>query len=155
MKLSIGGPRAHGPVLMLACGLALGCGGKSVTGPDQDEFSPYGSAQIQGQATTLSGQPLDSVRVAVRYPSERAAEFTSAPGLSGSDGRYQASVFRILPTSNLIDTVTVMFIATVSQARFRRQDGSFPVDTIPLVVRFVAPGGTVSPLYINPRLPVF
>lgn len=153
MKLLIG-PRTHGPSLMLACGLAMGCAGKSVTGPDHTDFSPYGSGQIQGQATTLSGQPLDSVRVDVRYPSERAAEFTSAPGFSAPDGRYQASVFRILPTSNLVDTVTVMFIATASQVRFRRQDGSFPVDTIPLVVRFVAPGGTVSPLYVNPRLPV-
>ena len=153
MKLS-NGPHVHGPSLALACGLALGCAGKSATGPDHTDFSPYGSAQIQGQATTLSGQPLDSVRAEVRYPSERAAEFTSAPGYSASDGRYQTSVFRILPTSNLVDTVTVMFIATASQARFRRQDGSFPVDTISLVVRFVAPGGIVTPLYVNPRLPV-
>lgn len=125
-----------------------------MTGIDTNDFSPIGSAQLQGQATTLSGQPLDSVSVAVRFPADRTAEFTTSIGLSASDGRYQTSLYRILPTANATDTVTVTVFATATAARFRRQDGTFPVDTISLVVRLVATGGAVGPLYVNPRMPV-
>jgi hypothetical protein len=70
------------------------------------------------------------------------------------DGRFQADLYRILPTANVIDTVSVVVFSTATSVRFKRPDGSSPVDSVPLMIQLVSTGSPVNPVYFNLRVPV-
>jgi hypothetical protein len=144
--------RAAWLVTMAASGLLAGC---SATGSSPtSEFATFGRARIQGRATNAAGQPLDSVIANVVLAPNRAAEFTTAPGLSTADGRFQLDVVRIIPTANATDTVTLTFVAAASSTRFRGADGTLPRDTTRLTVRLGAPGAAPTVVNVDARIPV-
>ncbi|MEP6622351.1 MAG: hypothetical protein ABJE47_23715 [bacterium] len=137
----------------IACATIIGCA--STSAPDHtSELAPIAVARIEGVATTSTGQPLDSVIANIQVTATHASEFGTEPGFSTADGRFHVNISRVKPTANTLDTITVTFVAAASQVRFRKADGSLPLDTTKVQLHLLPTSTVVPVVTINPRLPV-
>ncbi|HEX6750998.1 MAG TPA: hypothetical protein VF092_27160 [Longimicrobium sp.] len=121
-----------------------------------NEFGTTHHATVSGVVVGPAGEPLDSVAVAVYRPVDPQQGTTpQLRALSGPDGRFTLRVPMFVAGQRDADTtrVGVMLRAYGEGSRYRRADGSAPMDSATVWVTMVpkAQPPRVFPARLTPR----